>query len=162
MKKIALLAVLGLFVWACGGDSGSEATTDQPASKPKSMLADQQTSGGEVVVGKIKEVQLNDPLDPEMVERGRAIYEMKCASCHKLSDQRVVGPGFKGVTERRTPVWIMNMITDPDAMLEKDPIAQDLLKQCLVRMPNQNLSEQDARDVLEFMFFNDGKPVAEK
>ncbi len=162
MKKIAMLAVLGLFVWACGSDADNS-TADKPASKPKSMLADQAAdSGGEVVVGKIKEVQLNDPLDPDMVERGRAIYEMKCAACHKLTDQRVVGPGFKGVTERRSPVWIMNMITDPDAMLEKDPVAQQLLKECLVRMPNQNLTEQDARDVLEFMFYNDGKPVAEK
>lgn len=162
MKKIALLAALGLFTWACGGDSSSETSAPQSAAKPKSMLADKQAKDSEIVVGKIKEVQLNDPLNPEMVARGKAIYEMKCASCHKLSDQRVVGPGFKGVTERRTPVWIMNMITDPDAMLEKDPIAQDLLKQCLVRMPNQNLSEQDARDVLEFLFFNDGKPVAEE
>ena len=162
MKKIAMLAVLGLFVWACGGDTDTSAT-DKPASKPKSMLADQAAdNGGEVVVGKIKEVQLNDPLDPDMVERGKAIYEMKCAACHKLTDQRVVGPGFKGVTERRSPVWIMNMITDPDAMLEKDPVAQELLKECLVRMPNQNLSESDARDVLEFLFYNDGKPVAEK
>ncbi len=158
-----MLAVLGLFVWACGGESGND-SADKPASKPKSMLADQQAAdaGGEVVVGKIKEVKLNDPLDPDMVERGKAIYEMKCAACHKLTDQRVVGPGWKGITERRSPVWIMNMVVDPDAMLEKDPVAQELLKECLVRMPNQNLSEQDARDVLEFMFYNDGKPVAEK
>lgn len=162
MKKIAMLALLGLFVWACGSDADS-GSADKPAAKPKSMLADQAAdSGGEVVVGKIKEVQLNDPLDPEMVERGKAIYEMKCAACHKLTDQRVVGPGWKGITERRSPVWIMNMVVDPDAMLEKDPVAQELLKECLVRMPNQNLTEQDARDVLEFMFYNDGKPVAEK
>ena len=42
-------------------------------------------------------------------------------------------------------------------MLEKDPEAQKLLEQCLVRMPNQNLSIDQARQVLEFMRSNDGE-----
>ena len=83
-----------------------------------------------------------------MVEKGEAIYEMKCSACHKLTDQRVVGPGWKGVTERR-------MITNVEVMLEKDPEAQKLLEECLTRMPNQNMSVGDARDVLEFMYAND-------
>ena len=86
---------------------------------------------------------------------------MKCAACHKLTDQRVVGPGWKGLTEKRTPEWIMNMTLNVDVMLEQDPVAQELLKECLVRMPNQNLSMEDARDVLEFMYANDGKAVGE-
>ncbi len=59
-------------------------------------------------------------------------------------DERVVGPGWKDVTTRREPHWIMNMITNVDMMLEKDPEAQKLLEQCLVRMPNQNLSKDEA------------------
>jgi hypothetical protein len=51
----------------------------------------------------------------------------------------------------------MNMITNVDMMLEKDVEAQKLLEQCLVRMPNQNLSRDDARQVLEFMRSNDGE-----
>jgi len=31
-----------------------------------------------------------------------------------------------------------------------------LLEQCLVRMPNQNISKEDARQVIEFMRSNDG------
>ena len=46
-----------------------------------------------------------------------------------------------------------------NVMLEKDPTARELLKQCLVRMPNQNLSETEARNVLEFMYANDGQEV---
>jgi hypothetical protein len=70
-----------------------------------------------------------------------------------------VGPGFKGLTERRKPEWIMNMITNVDVMLEADPTAQALLKECLVRMPNQNLTIDDARAVLEYAYANDGYPV---
>ncbi len=51
----------------------------------------------------------------------------------------------------------MNFVTNTDEMIEKDPAAQKMLEECLVRMPNQNLSEQDARSVLEFMRKNDNK-----
>ena len=105
--------------------------------------------------GEIKEVKLNNPLDGGMVKRGEAIFDMKCAACHRLTGQRVVGPGWAGLTERRKPEWIMNMITNVDMMLEKDPAAQKLLEECLTRMPNQNVSIGDARDVLEFAYHND-------
>ncbi len=82
---------------------------------------------------------------------GKSIYDVKCQSCHKLTDEKLVGPGWKGVTKKRKPEWIMNMITNVDMMLEKDPEAQKLLEQCLVRMPNQNLSKDEAGKVLEFM-----------
>ena len=93
---------------------------------------------------------------------GKAIYEMKCSACHKLTDQRVVGPGWAGVTNKRRPEWIMNMITNVDVMLEKDPEAQKLLEECLTRMPNQGVSIGDARAILEFMRQNDMDQVQSK
>ena len=108
-------------------------------------------------LGAIKNVTLQTPLELDRVGRGQAIYDMKCSACHKLTDQRVVGPGWKDVTKRRRPEWIMNMITNVDVMLEKDPEAQKLLELCLMRMPNQNMSIGDARDVLELMRKNDGE-----
>ena len=111
-------------------------------------------------IGEITNVTLNDPLNADMVSRGKGIYEMKCAACHKLTDQRVVGPGWAGVTKTRKPEWIMNMITNVEVMLEKDPAARQLLEECLTRMPNQNLTIDDSRDVLEFMYANDGGAVA--
>lgn len=108
-------------------------------------------------LGQIKEVTLNTPLEQERVIRGKAIYEMKCSACHKLDDQRIVGPGWKDVTKRRKPEWIMNMITNVDVMLDRDPEAQKLLELCLTRMPNQNVSVGDARDILEFMRQIDGE-----
>lgn len=107
-------------------------------------------------IGEIKHVELKTPVDQDMVKRGEGIYDMKCAACHKLDETKVVGPGWKGVTERRKPEWIMNFITNVDIMLDQDPAAQKMLEECLTRMPNQNLSVGDARDVLEFMRKNDG------
>lgn len=106
---------------------------------------------------KESEVQMTHPLNQEWVTGGNAIYELKCQSCHKLTEEKLVGPGWKGVTTRRTPAWILNMITNVEMMLEKDPEAQKQLELCLIRMPNQNLMIEDARKVLEFQRSNDGE-----
>ncbi|MBS1681002.1 MAG: cytochrome c [Bacteroidetes bacterium] len=108
-------------------------------------------------IGSVKSVTLNTPLEQDRVKRGNAIYEMKCSACHKLNTDRLVGPGWNGITKRRRPEWIMNMVTNVDVMLDKDAEAQKLLELCLTRMPNQNVSIGDARDVLEFMRQNDGE-----
>lgn len=95
-------------------------------------------------------------LDAAMVSKGEAIANTKCFSCHKLTDEKLVGPGWKGVTQRNAPHWILNFITNPDPMIDKDPKVQAQLELCLVRMPNQNLAKEDARQILEFMRMNDG------
>lgn len=148
-----MFLIFAMALSACGGNGNDSA--DAPKVKPKSMVADAPEDDGKGI-GEVKNVALNDPLKQDMIDYGKAVYELKCAACHKLTDQRVVGPGWKGITSKRTPEWIMNMTLNVDVMLEKDPTARELLKQCLVRMPNQNLSETEARNVLEFMYSNDG------
>ncbi len=160
MKKIAVFLFALCLIYACGNEkSGNSSDSNNSASS--SPKAEQPKADDGKGVGEIKNVSLNDPLKPDMVSKGKSIYEMKCAACHKLTDQRVVGPGFKGITSKRKPEWIMNMITNVEIMLAEDAEAQALLKECLVRMPNQNLSIGDARDVLEFLYSNDdGQAVA--
>ncbi|RYY48014.1 MAG: cytochrome c [Chitinophagaceae bacterium] len=129
----------------------------KPAEAPVTAAAEEpeeeENHGVEIKAGDVK---LTTPLDQASVASGQSIYELKCQSCHKLTDERLVGPGWKDVTKRREPHWIMNMITNVDMMLEKDPEAQKLLEQCLVRMPNQNITTADARHILEFMRSVDG------
>lgn len=139
---------------ACGDGGNKPANTDESTTENQSATGDQEVHGNEVKPGDVK---LTNPLNAEWVSNGKQIYDVKCQGCHKLTDERVVGPGWKGVTKKREPHWIMNMITNVDMMLEKDPEAQKLLEQCLVRMPNQNLDKSQARQVLEFMRKNDGE-----
>ncbi len=166
MKKmiIPFLLILStaLFVISCGGGSGDK--TSEPASDSTAATANTDTSAatgnpsydpnrGE---GKFHDVQVSDKLDPALAEKGEKIYDLKCSACHKLTDERLVGPGWKGVTKRQTPTWIMNFVTNTDEMITKDPKAQAMLEICMVRMPNQSLSDDDARNILEFMRKNDG------
>jgi hypothetical protein len=141
-----------LFVIGCG--SKEEAEQAAAGAPTPSELVDKNA----IIHGsEIKTVELTNPLNQEWVSKGRAAYEMKCLACHRLDETRVVGPGWAGVTKKREPVWIMNMITNVDMMLEKDEEAQKLLELCLVRMPNQNITQPEAREVLEFMRHNDGE-----
>lgn len=149
--------VLLLFLFSLIACGGGDTTNETSASAAPVLSPDEKMLAEGKGVGEIKHVELSNPLDAERVSRGQAIYDMKCASCHKLDDKKFVGPGWQNVTKTRKPEWIMNMITNVEVMLDKDEEAQKLLQLCLTRMPNQNVSIGDARDVLEFMRANDGE-----
>jgi mono/diheme cytochrome c family protein len=152
MKKAIILGAVVSLIWACGGNSGN----DQPTTPPKSMVVDKEAYDAARGIGKFTEVEVGSALDKALAEAGKKSYEIKCASCHKLTDERIVGPGWAGVTQRRTPVWLMNFMTNVDEMIDKDPEVQAMLEICLVRMPNQNIDDKEARDLLEYMRENDG------
>ena len=156
---MAAAALLGL-TWACSnnssssaaGSGGSPAAGSGSSSATGNSAADYDSLKG---AGKFKHVELGAALDEKLIGGGKSVYDLKCAACHKLSSEKLVGPGWRGVTNRRKPEWIMNFITNTDEMIDKDPHAQALLQECLVRMPNQHLSDDDARNVLELMRKND-------
>ena len=160
-RKNILATALGtclLIAAACNSNSGNTSQSGDSAATSESAGSSGAAEGTNPKgIGPHQNVQLTHPLDEKMVAAGKNEYDVKCASCHKTTDERLVGPGWKGVTDRRTPEWIMNFITNTEEMIEKDTAAQNMLEVCLVKMPNQGLSETDARNVLEFMRKNDGK-----
>jgi len=156
MKLRSILASTIVFatvysITACGGGVDKDA---KPLDVQELTKNQPETHGDQL---KESDITISNPLNAEWVTGGKAIYELKCQSCHRLTEEKLVGPGWEKVTKRREPLWIMNMITNVDMMLDTDPEAQKLLEQCMVRMPNQNLSKEDARHVLEFMRGNDGE-----
>jgi cytochrome c5 len=151
-RSILLLGACVLVTTACGSKDEAEKAAEASPTPSEILEGKPEVHGTE-----IKTVELTTPLNQQWVTTGKATYEMKCLACHKLTAEKLVGPGWLGVTKRRQPAWILNMVTNVDMMLEKDEEAQKLLEQCLVRMPNQNLTVDDARQVLEFMRGNDGE-----
>ena len=160
MKKLIItgIGILGImFFISCGGADKKLASDTTSAEQPKATTgttSDYDPKRGE---GKFDSTNVTiGPLDAAMAAKGKSVAETKCFSCHKTSDEKLVGPGWKGITERKTPYWIMNFITNPDPMIDKDPELQAQLEICLVRMPNQNLVDLEARELVEFMRQNDG------
>lgn len=159
MKKIVILSFLGLLgiVSSCGGDKSKEQSTSTEVAKSETPETNENPSydphRGE---GKFEDVEIDEKLNTTMADAGQKIFDVKCSACHKLTSEKLVGPGWTGVTTRRHPDWIMNFITNPDPMIDKDPAAQAMLEICLVRMPNQSLNDEEARNLLEYMRKNDG------
>ncbi|PJZ26525.1 cytochrome C [Leptospira hartskeerlii] len=115
----------------------------------KEKPAEAESSVGSKGIGPVTSVTLGT-LDEGMAQKGKQNFETKCSACHKF-EEKVVGPALKGVTERRTPEWIMNMILNPMEMTQKDPIAQELLAEHLTQMTFQNVKESEAREILEYL-----------
>lgn len=108
----------------------------------------------ELGIGPVKEVKLGS-IDQNLVNKGKTTFETKCASCHKF-DTRLVGPPLQGITQRRKPEWIMNMILNPQQMTQENPAAKELFATYLIQMTFQDVSHDDARAILEYFRSIDG------
>lgn len=108
----------------------------------------------DIGIGPIKKVEISENIDMKLVEEGKKVFELKCTACHKL-EERYVGPALKGITKRRKPEWIMNMILNPIEMTQKDPIAKQLLSEYLTQMTYQDIKENEARAMLEYFRYVD-------
>ncbi len=81
---------------------------------------------------------------------GEALFKDKgCSACHSFG-KRVTGPDLAGVSMRRTAAWIENQILHPDLMVKQDPIAREMFAQFALQMPNQGLTADEARAVIEY------------
>ncbi len=156
MKKLILFVALGAFVASCGGKKeekkdGFEVnrtkSEDKKSEAAEGVPVDLDNKG----IGPIKELSFADEIDSEMASRGEAKFNAICVACH-MAEQRMIGPAMKGVYDRRSPEWVMNMMLNPDGMLKEDPIAKALLKEYNnAIMLNQNLTEEEARDLAEYL-----------
>lgn len=160
MLKPAQFGVMAIFfsamLYGCSSGGNEEQSA---ATEHESGLAHQTTEAPAVDDGKgigpVTSVEIGEGIDDALASSGKAIFEGKCSACHQLSDQKIVGPGLAGVTEKRKPEWVMNMIINPEEMTKKDPTAKKLLAEHLTQMTNQNVNEDDARAILEFLRQND-------
>lgn len=147
------------FLAACGPSNGGQATEESASSSASNNSAsdadlDPAVKSDSKGVGKFTSVEIG-ALNDGMAEKGKAVFSAKCSACHQVTDQKVVGPGLKGVTKRRTPEWIMNQITNPVEMEQKDPVGKALLAKYLTQMTFQNVSDDETRQILEYLRKND-------
>ena len=154
-------SVLTLALFSCGGDKKTDSIPTATTTETTATTTEAPAAAGtneydpKRGLGPHENVDVSK-FDPAMAAAGKKIAEVKCTSCHKPTEEKLVGPGWKGVTQRQTPEWIMNFISNPDPMIDVDPELQKQLELCLVRMPNQGIADNEARELLEYMREIDG------
>lgn len=124
----------------------TEQKTKQVAPVPASKKIDLTNKG----IGPITSLSLPSNIDQTMATHGADIFKKMCAACHR-TDKKFIGPAVKNILSRRSPEWVMNMILNPEEMVQKDPLAKALLIEFNnAPMANQYLSQEDARALLEY------------
>ncbi|MDP6908020.1 MAG: cytochrome c [Flavobacteriales bacterium] len=145
MKIRQLIVGIGcLSLMACGGEKPAGDTNTavaEPAAKEQPSR--------DIGVGPVSELILPETIDDAMAAAGKEKFETLCSACHKL-DKRFIGPKMNGIMDRREPEWVMNMILNPDGMVKENEAARQLLMEYSAPMANQNLTEEEARNVVEY------------
>jgi mono/diheme cytochrome c family protein len=143
---LTIMAVFGLFL-ACGSENGN---SDQAPSgnDNSSGFTEFELEHG---IGPITErIEIADEINPELAEQGQSIFAMKCEACHNM-EGRMVGPALGDVLDRRSPEFVMNFILNPSGMAREHPVGQELLQEYMTPMPFQNVSESEARAIVEYL-----------
>jgi len=160
VKSIALL--FAMIMIGCGGKKEGkkeEGFSVQRKKAPTEQSVETNTSNDKAServdltskgVGPIKSVTLDPEIDQTMAAKGKEVYDQMCLACHRV-DKKFIGPPPNGILDRRTPEWVMNMILNPQEMVQQDPLAKDLLQEFNGSpMSNQGLTEDQARAILEY------------
>ena len=101
-------------------------------------------------IGPVSKMVFDDEINQNLANSGKKLFNQLCTSCHMINEESI-GPAIEGILDRRSPEWIMNMILNPTEMLQKDPIAKKLLAEYNYEyMYNQNLIEDEAREIIEY------------
>lgn len=164
MRKIKFLAMVMVSTMAmvsCGGgdkpaESGDATASAETTSTTEAAAPAEASKDG---IGKFTSENFDgkDAFDAALAAKGKEIIDVKCTSCHNMTEERKVGPGWKGVTDRRSAAWVLNFIMNPQPMIDSDPQAKALFEEFLTPMPNQNLTEDDAKAIYMYMRELDGK-----
>lgn len=133
---------------ACGKQGDADDGKPAAAAADDDALTPFQLENG---IGPLTEaVTLPAEVDPAMAAAGKAVFEQKCSACHKMKE-KYVGPALGEVTTRRTPTFVMNMILDPQENIERHPVVKQLVQETMSFMANQGLTQEQARQVLEYL-----------
>jgi cytochrome c551/c552 len=155
MKKTLLLA-FALALVSCGDGTKKEESKGFEMSRTNSQTVTKETVSVPVDlknkgIGPISSYSFSNEINTELSAQGKSVYDSKCTACH-MANQRMIGPALSGVYDRRSPEWVLNLLLNTNEMLKEDPISIALLKEYNnAIMNNQNLSEQEAKAVAEYL-----------
>jgi len=135
-----VVVFLGMALAGCGAkQNASDSGTPSASAATSASKYDSGPRAGE------------QPVDEAQVKTGEQLFKDKgCSACHAFG-RRLSCPDLQGVTMRRTAQWMENQILHPEVMVKEDPISHQLMAVYALQMPNQGLTPEQARSVIEFL-----------
>jgi mono/diheme cytochrome c family protein len=84
---------------------------------------------------------------------GEQIFKQSCAVCHKVTAQRLVGPGLQGVAEKRSREWLKKFIANSQGLINSgDADAKAIWEEYnKTIMPEQPLSDAELDAVIDYL-----------
>ena len=94
---------------------------------------------------------------------GETLFKNNCAACHASTDEVLVGPGLKGISERRPIEWIVKWVHNPQAVIASgDKYANDLYNKFnkAAMTPYPNFSEAQIKGIIAYIDASNAAPAA--
>jgi mono/diheme cytochrome c family protein len=85
---------------------------------------------------------------------GETLFKNNCAACHNTSDEVLVGPGLKGIGERRPMEWIVKWVHNPQAVIASgDKYANDLYNKFnkAAMTPYPNFTDDQIKNIVAYV-----------
>lgn len=147
VKRFVCRQLLVFFLAFLGGSAYVVAQSANQDSTVTGGVAD--TDGGQVPAGGSQPAAL----DPAKVEAGKTLFNNNCTACHALSEEVLVGPGLKGINERRPQTWLINWIKNSQKVIQSgDKYAVDLFNKFnKTVMPAYDFSDEQIVSILQYI-----------
>lgn len=87
---------------------------------------------------------------------GEAVFKQYCAVCHTLTDQKIVGPGLKGIADRVPKGdWLFNWVKNSEKMIKGgDAYGSKIFKECnnmAMTSFEGTINDDDIKTVVEYI-----------
>ena len=111
LKSSFLMAITALIFFGVACSSSSDENENFTDSVTEETETDSNTETEES--SPEEEVELS-----EVAQQGETLFNTNCVACHMMSDEDLIGPGMKGVTERREKEWIKSFVKNSQAVIK--------------------------------------------
>ena len=71
-----------------------------------------------LVVAVLTTVGFNAVAQDGDAANGESLFNNNCKACHSPKDEVVVGPGLKGIQQRRDLAWLVKWIKNPNGVIQ--------------------------------------------
>jgi mono/diheme cytochrome c family protein len=91
--------------------------------------------------------------DQATLDLGKSLFENNCTSCHGVGSEDVVGPGLKGIMQRRNMDWLIKWVKSSQTVINSgDKYAVDLYnKYNKTQMQNFNLKDDEIKAIFAYV-----------